>query len=624
MSSRWPRLHGAGLGLLLAWLAVQALPAFAHEAVPVAATTNAPEPGSYRLPVMRAAPDGGLRNERGELERLSDARGERITLLSFVYTHCADGQGCPLATHTLRMVATRLAKQPALARQVRFISVSFDPVRDTPEVLAAYGAPFQQAGVAWRFVGLWPASAAKTLEAFGQDALADEDGAIAHTLRVFLIDAAGNLRNQYSSGFLDPALVAADIATVARQPDPPRAVPRSPSLQAGDARQGYEHRDWQSRSRALAARDAAPADLLAHLGKPRPGLPPPTGPAPGAAHIALGRQLFFDRRLSQNGTVACASCHLPDQGYTSHELQTPVGIEGRTVRRNAPSLLNVGLLSPLFHDGREARLEQQVWAPLLASNEMGNPSIGAVLERLQGLPEYQGRFEAAFGGQGPGMETLGAALAAYERTLLAADSDFDRWRYDGQPDALSPAARRGFALFTGKAGCSGCHTVGARAALFTDQAFHNTGIGYRQSMTKAPDNAVLVAPGTSLQVAPDAVSASSEARPNDLGRYEITGDPADRWRFRTPGLRNVALTAPYMHDGSLPSLSAVVAFYNAGGVPNEGLDPRIKPLGLDDQEQTALVAFLESLTSHELPVLVRDAFAAPIGDRRKPANESAQ
>ena len=623
MSRRSPRLCGGVGGMVLWWLA--ALPAAGHEpAAALTATATAPQPGSYALPALRFAPDGQLRNEQGARESLSAARGNAITLLSFIYTHCADGQGCPLATQTLGMVAARVAKHPTLAARVRLLSVSFDPAQDTPEALAAYGKPFRKAGIDWRFLAVWPEGSAALLDAYGQDAVPDEGGGLSHTLRVFLIDEHGKIRNQYSSGFLDPALVAADIETLAMQPASAPPTPRSDSLAAGDSRQGYEREDWQTRSRALDARDGAPADLLAHLRKSRSGLPPLLGPAPTAAQIALGRKLFFDRRLSHNATLACASCHVPDQGFTSHELKTPIGIEGRTVRRNAPSLLNVGLLPRLFHDGRETRLEQQVWAPLLAANEMGNPAIGTVLERLRGLPDYAGKFEAAFQGSGPTMETLGAALAAYERSLLAGDSDFDRWRHAGATQALSAAARDGFELFIGKAGCSSCHLVGKTTASFTDHQFHNTGIGYRQAMTAAPGPEVLVAPGTLLDVARDAVAASSEAAPGDLGRYEITGDPADRWRYRTPGLRNVAQTAPYMHDGSLPTLAAVVAFYNGGGVPNEGLDARLRPLGLKAGEEAALVAFLESLTSHELPLLVRDAFAAPIGDRRHAAPNLAQ
>ena len=307
-------------------------------------------------------------------------------------------------------------------------------------------------------------------------------------------------------------------------------------------------------------------------------------------------------------------CHVPEQGFAHNELATAVGIEGRTVKRNAPTLLNVAYARRLFHDARESTLEQQIWAPLLAANEMGNPSVGFVLDTIRRLPDYAGRFEAAFG-RGPGMETLGRALAAYQRTLLAADSPFDRWYYGGDEDALGESARRGFELFTGRAGCSACHTVGERWALFTDHALHNTGVGYRASMQPEPERRrVVVAPGVFLDVETSAIAAASERRPNDLGRYEVTQDPADRWKYRTPGLRNVALTAPYMHDGSLATLEDVVAFYDRGGYPNPLASPLLRPLGLDEQERRDLVAFLGSLTGANVGVLVSDAFAAPVGD----------
>jgi cytochrome c peroxidase len=341
------------------------------------------------------------------------------------------------------------------------------------------------------------------------------------------------------------------------------------------------------------------------------------GPVPSGAQIALGRTLFFDRRLSHNDTLSCAGCHVPDQGFTNNELMTPIGIEGRTVRRNAPTILNVGYLPRLFHDAREPRLEQQAWGPLLAFNEMGNPSIGHVLDELAALPEYAPLFAAAFPDEPrPTMTTLGAALAAYERALVAGDSPYDRWRYGGDADALSPAARRGFDLFTGAAGCSACHLEGAESALFTDHELHNTGIGYRHSMRPSAGTLqVTVAPGEHLAVAGADIAAASAAPPNDLGRYEITFDPADRWRYRTPSLRNVALTAPYMHDGSLPTLDAVIAYYAGGGVPNEGLDPRLRPLDLSTADRDALRAFLESLTGGDVATLVHDAYAAPVGNR---------
>ncbi|MGI9234034.1 MAG: cytochrome-c peroxidase, partial [Woeseiaceae bacterium] len=206
------------------------------------------------------------------------------------------------------------------------------------------------------------------------------------------------------------------------------------------------------------------------------------------------------------------------------------------------------------------------------------------------------------------------ALANYQRMLVSGDSGFDRWYFDKDKKALSAAAQRGFALFRGKARCVACHTVGSDFALFTDGEFHNTGIGYYATMRPAvAELDVLLAPGRSEQVRTDLLETTGTVQFSDLGRYEVTGLPADRWRYRTPTLRNVALTAPYMHDGSLASLRDVLEFYNRGGVPNEVLDPLIRPLGLRDTEIDDLLAFLRSLTGSNVGALVADAFAAPIG-----------
>jgi cytochrome c peroxidase len=386
----------------------------------------------------------------------------------------------------------------------------------------------------------------------------------------------------------------------------------------GDDRRGYEHDDYRTRSKTLAERTGEPADLMALYTAPPRGLPRVPVPADNpvtAAKVALGRKLFFDRRLSRNGTISCAMCHVPGQGFANHELATAIGIEGRTVRRNAPTIYNSAYAELLFHDGRERRLEHQIWGPLLAANEMGNPSIGYILEKVRGLPDYERLFAGAFSGKGPTMDNIGMALASYERTLLSADSPFDRWHFAGEEGAMTAAAKRGFALFSGKAGCIACHRIDAQHALFTDQRLHNTGIGYRQAMSRpAKELEVQVAPGVFLSIDPAAVEAATERPPNDLGLYEITERPDDRWKYKTPSLRNVALTAPYMHDGSIASLGDVIRFYNAGGVPNEVLDPSIKPLGLDEAEIDDLVAFLESLTGDNVDQLVADAFAAPIGD----------
>jgi len=384
----------------------------------------------------------------------------------------------------------------------------------------------------------------------------------------------------------------------------------------GDVRDGYERADYETRSASLKSRRGTEADLLALAATPPLGLPAVPHPADNpitAEKVALGRKLFFDRRLSANNTVSCAMCHIAEQGYTQNELRRPVGIEGRSVRRNAPTIYNSAYVERLFHDGRETSLENQVWSPLLAGNEMGNVSIGAVVERIESLDDYGVRFERAFG-RGPDVQTIGMAIASYERVLISADSPFDRWNFAGEDSALEDAAKRGFELFRGKAGCIACHTTGRDSALFTDGEFHNTGVGYHASMGSSSDQFdVLLAPGRPERVRTDLGRTTGAQQFRDLGRYEVTGRPDDRWRYRTPTLRNVALTAPYMHDGSLATLRDVLEFYNRGGVPNELLDPLIRPLGLSDAQIDDLLAFLHALTGSNVDALVADAHAAPVG-----------
>lgn len=384
----------------------------------------------------------------------------------------------------------------------------------------------------------------------------------------------------------------------------------------GDFREGYESADYQTNSTSLQARRGQEADLLAVLEKPPLGLPvipvPDDNPVT-EDKVQLGRKLFFDRRLSANNTLSCAMCHIAEQGFAQNELKTPVGMQGKSVRRNAPTIYNTAYLNRLFHDGREFSLENQVWAPLLAVNEMGNLSIGTVIERIRSLADYDDLFERAFG-RGPDIQTIGMALASYERTLVSGNSSFDRWYFGKDKTTIGESAQRGFALFRGKARCIACHTVAQKFALFTDDDFHNTGIGYYATMRPASAKLeVLLAPGRLVRVETDILRATGTEQFHDLGRYEVTGLPADRWRYRTPTLRNVALTAPYMHDGSLPSLRDVLLFYNRGGVPNEVLDPLISPLGLSDAEIDDLLSFLQSLTGSNVDALVSDAFAAPIG-----------
>jgi len=335
------------------------------------------------------------------------------------------------------------------------------------------------------------------------------------------------------------------------------------------------------------------------------GLPPLQLPADVVLdpnRIELGRRLFFDRRLSFNGTMSCAMCHVPEEGFTSNASRTALGIEGKSLRRNAPSLLNVAWQTTLFHDGRELSLPTQAWMPLLHPDEMANPSIGHLLQRIRSMADYDGQFERAFGGRGPTMETLGEAIAAFEATLVAADSRFDRWLYGGQQTALNDEERLGYRIFSGKGHCTACHLVGERHALLSDGKFHVTGAGFAPPTGRS--FVVPLAPGVQTVLRDADLAAFAAPAAPDLGRFEITLDPADRYAFKTPGLRNVARTAPYMHDGSQATLEQVVDFYDLGGGEAPGKDPVLSALGLAPVEKRALVAFLRSLEGTNLPALM--------------------
>lgn len=595
-----------------------------------------PAVGSYELPPLGRAADGKVLDTDGRTKRLFDLFGDRYVLLAFMYSTCNDVDGCPLTSHVFYKIKAAMKHDPALADGLRMLSLSFDPKVDTPEVMALYGNNFRYAGNAgeWRFLTTASQSELEPiLDAYGQDVLpdpvtGDEPAGYSHVLRVFLIDPERRIRNIYSVDFLHHELIINDVKTLMRQASgfakPQRVALTQPSMtlsKPGDDKRGYESDDYRTNSLALPQRQGVKADLLSIARQPPLGLPPVPVPDDNPLtreKIELGRLLFYDRRLSLNDTFSCAMCHIPEQGFANNELAMAVGIEGRTVRRNAPTIYNSAYAGMLFHDGREETLEQQIWGPLLAKNEMGNPSVGQVLAKIRRIGDYAGRFEAAFDGRGLSMETLGMALASYQRVLISGDSPFDRWYYGGQETALDDEAKRGFELFTGKAGCASCHSIGETHALFSDDDLHNTGLGYRESMGILPEKqTVLVAPGVTLEVDRAIIEEVGATPPSDVGRYEVTQDPRDRWKYKTPGLRNVALTAPYMHNGAFTSLREVIDFYDAGGVPNELLDPRMRPLHLSDEEKDELVAFLMSLTGSNVDTLVSDAFAAPVGDLGK-------
>jgi cytochrome c peroxidase len=298
---------------------------------------------------------------------------------------------------------------------------------------------------------------------------------------------------------------------------------------------------------------------------PSPYRPPtPAGldeyfPAPGdnpltAAKVALGRRLFFDPVLSRDSTVACSSCHRPERGF-SDTVPTSIGIAGQRTTRNAPTLLNRAYGVSLFWDGRAVMLEDAVLQPVRNAREMAHDPA-RVAERLARDRGYAGEFARAFE-DGVSTRNLARALASFVRSLRSGNAAIDRY-LAGDRSALSPEARAGLGIFAGRGNCVMCHS----GATFTDERFHNTGVSW----------------GT------------------DPGRFGVTGDSADRGAFKTPTLRNVARTGPYMHDGSLGTLEDVLAFYDRGGNPNPNLDPEIRPLRLTAEERRALRAFLEALT----------------------------
>lgn len=414
------------------------------------------------------------------------------------------------------------------------------------------------------------------------------------------------------------ALIAANIA-VGETPN------SQVELGPGDRKQGYDSVDYVTNSLSLSSRIGKPADLLDLMQNPPLGLPAIKQPSYNVAteqKLNLGKQLFFDRRLSFNGTISCATCHIPEQGFTNNEIRTPVGFQGRSVKRNSPTMFNVAYLSRLFHDGREFTLEQLTWAPILAQNEMANPSMGYVIHKVKSIDNYNEKFAEAFPGRGLTIETLVKALAVYQRSLVSGNSRFDRWYYGKDSSQLSEQEKQGFELFIGKGTCNACHTINEEYALFTDNKLHNTGMGYEESMSvSAPYQQIQLAPGVFAEIAIERVeSVRQRPQENDLGLYEITQDPNDTWKFRTPTLRNVALTAPYMHNGKFLLLREVIEFYSRGGVENDLLSPLIRPLNLTEQEIDALVAYLKTLTGGDVDILVADAFSVPVRDIKEGQN----
>ena len=337
-------------------------------------------------------------------------------------------------------------------------------------------------------------------------------------------------------------------------------------------------------------------DRIQTLGPLGPVPPDPTNRyADDPAAAALGQRLFFERRLSADGRVACASCHDPARAFTDGRAVS-VGVGGREGQRNAPTVINAGFNKTLFWDGRITTLEDQAVLPILNPSEMGQPSLDAAVAAIAGDRTYRQAFADTFG-RAPNGADLAAAIAAYERTKTGFDSAFYAW-IAGNPTAVSPAAQRGWTLFRGKGRCTQCHALSTGrpdTTFFMDHRFHNIGVGIERHNVVALACRARMRLDSGDVLAVDQAAIQSEL--SALGSFLVTKQGADIAAFRTPSLRNVAVTAPYFHDGSGRTLWDVVDHYNKGGMNNPWLDDDIRPLGLSETEIDDIVAFLGSLTS---------------------------
>lgn len=345
------------------------------------------------------------------------------------------------------------------------------------------------------------------------------------------------------------------------------------------------------------------------------GLPPVPVPADNpqtADKIALGDRLFHDTRFSADGKVSCATCHAQAKGFTDN-LPVSAGVNALTGTRNAPTVLNSAYSTSLFWDGREPDLEGQSKQPPINPVEGGLKDHRPIIEVIQGDRKYRRAFRKVFGASRDdiSMDHVAMAIASFERTVVAGNSSFDRYFYGHDAEALTTEEISGFDVFTNKGRCVSCHTIEQTQALFTDNRFHNIGVGFKQIGGKEHETAEQFIKakrdGANEDVAALIdIAVLTSKNISELGRFAVTNNPTEVGAFKTPTLRNIDVTGPYMHDGSLATLEDVVDFYNNGG-RDEETDPLsgfqsggIRPLDLTDEEKQQLVAFMKALTSPNL------------------------
>jgi len=337
-----------------------------------------------------------------------------------------------------------------------------------------------------------------------------------------------------------------------------------------------------------------------------PELPVPADNPQTEAKVLLGDKLFHDMRFSRTGDVSCATCHDAKKGFTDSPLAVSQGISNLEGTRNAPTVINSAYMSTLFWDGREPDLEGQSAGPFVNPVEMGLKDHQPILDIVRNDPDYIDAFQTVFGKQANAitMTEVKKAIASFERTIIAGDSPFDRYYFGGEQTAMNASEIRGFQVFLEQGRCVSCHTINQDHALFTDNRFHNIGIGFARITHDV--TSIVQAHQRAQQAGEDLdVAVLTKGNISELGRYVVTDKVTELGAFKTATLRNIAVTGPYMHDGSLETLEDVVDFYNNGGVVDKS-DPvspftsgGIRPLDLDDQQKVDLVNFLKALTSPE-------------------------
>jgi cytochrome c peroxidase len=347
-----------------------------------------------------------------------------------------------------------------------------------------------------------------------------------------------------------------------------------------------------------------------------PEVPVPANNPQTPEKIALGSKLFNDVRFSATGDVACATCHAAEKAFTDSPLSVSEGINKLTGTRNAPTVVNAAYNRTQFWDGRSPDLEDQALHPFLNPVEMALPDHEPILAVIRDDRAYVRTFREVFGTRARNitMNEVTMAIAAFERTQVSGNSRFDRWYFGGEADALNDQEQRGFQVFLANGRCVSCHVIEQDHALFTDHLFHNIGVGINDIQHKVPDLAkafqVAKVEGVDVDVA-----VLTNPDTSELGRFAVDDQLSSLGGFKTPTLRNIAVTAPYMHDGSLQTLKEVVEHYNNGGVTNPGdpvnafLSGGIRPLNLTEQEIDDLVAFMEALTSPQFEGLATAASA---------------